>query len=662
LPDEPSQAPAPPVSEPAAAGPPDPLIGTTIDRYRVVQVIGEGGMGRVYSVEHVLLRKRMAMKLLRAEYGRNPELVRRFQNEAVAASSIGQENIVSVTDFGYTQDGIVYLVMEELQGLSLAQAIHEEPAFPPARALAIAAQICKAFAAAHAAGIVHRDLKPDNVFLVRRPGQEFAKILDFGISKVAEELTGGDAGERLTKTGMILGTPEYMSPEQSAGRPVDLRTDIYSWGIVLFEMLTGCLPFQADNPVAMLMKHQAEPPATLKDVRPDLELPDALERIVRKALAKRVQDRYQTMGEALADLPVAEPQDSTSKAPAPVAATTPPAGPPASDASKAPPLSPTYMSAAAPAPRPPAEPASPPERATPPMAARSRPTPSPTPAMAGRPQGSVSSLTPADRLQLLRPDLRKETLTPEEGFVASRLIGFTPTLEELLQTSGLPRQQSLDIINSLLGKGIVGRRAGSVVRPPPGAASELARGQERKERTKDNPFVSRFVRKQVLVRRGQESLSRGHFQEALTSFRTALALDTKDADLIRIIDDTQGRITDAEAEKLFQEGVAAERAKDFTAALERFQKAMNLRPGNARYLERVARKLFYQEGAFNEAKRLVDRAVQLQPNDPDARATLARAYLIAGLKDRAKKELQLVLTLNKDHKFAKQEMKRLRWW
>ncbi len=226
MPEEP--APAAPAGDPA----PDPLLGTTVDRYRVVQVIGEGGMGRVYSVEHVLLRKRMAMKLLRAEFGRNPELVRRFQNEAVAASSIGQENIVSVTDFGYTQDGLVYLIMEELQGVSLAQAIHEEPAFPPPRALAIAAQICKAFGAAHTAGIVHRDLKPDNVFLVRRPGVEFVKILDFGISKVSE-LTGTEDGERLTKTGMILGTPEYMTPEQSAGRPVDNRTDIYSWGWVI---------------------------------------------------------------------------------------------------------------------------------------------------------------------------------------------------------------------------------------------------------------------------------------------------------------------------------------------------------------------------------------------------------------------------------------------
>ena len=139
-------------------------------------------------------------------------------------------------------------------------------------------------------------------------------------------------------------------------------------------------------------------------------------------------------------------------------------------------------------------------------------------------------------------------------------------------------------------------------------------------------------------------------------------LDGRDADLAKIIDDTQGRIADGEAEKLFQEGVVAENKKDFAGALEHFRKAMELRPGNARYIERVARKLFYQEGAFNEAKRLVDRAVQLQPNDPEARATLARAYLIAGLKERAKKELQLVLTLNKDHKFAMQAMKRLRWW
>jgi tetratricopeptide (TPR) repeat protein len=288
-----------------------------------------------------------------------------------------------------------------------------------------------------------------------------------------------------------------------------------------------------------------------------------------------------------------------------------------------------------------------------------RPTPTPTPV---RPQGGASSAAAVERLQLLRTDLRKETLTPEEGFIASRLIGNTPTMEELLQTSGLPRPQALEIINGLLTKGILGRRAASVVRPPPGSAAEQTRDQERRERTKDNPLVSRFVRKQVLVQRGRESLARGHLKEALAGFRTAAALDARDADLVRLIEDTQGKVDQGEAERLFQEGVAAEGKKDFPVALERFRRAMELRPSNGRYVERVARKLLYQEEAFTEAKKLADRAVQLQPNDADARATLARAYLQAGLKGKAKKELETVLQLNKEHKFAKSQMKRLRWW
>ncbi|MHB8418915.1 MAG: serine/threonine protein kinase [Myxococcales bacterium] len=627
----------------------DALIGTTIDRYRLVQKIGEGGMGTVYAVEHVLLRKRMAMKLLRAEFGRNPELVQRFQNEAVAASSVGQENIVSVTDFGWTQEGIVYLVMEELQGSSLAQAISDQPGFEVRRALEVAVQICKAFTAAHAAGIVHRDLKPDNVFLVSRPGQpEFVKVLDFGISKVVE---GGADGERLTKTGMILGTPEYMSPEQSAGRPVDLRTDIYSWGVVLFEMLTGRLPFQADNPIAMLMKHQTEPPAAFADVRPDLDLSPQLERIVRKALAKRLQDRYQTMAECLVEV---QRFQAAAKDAAPMRVEGAPLPSPSApvhqngrDTLATPTPTPTPLMSRPP----PFSPRAPDSHSAP----SSTPTPTPTPLRA-------AGISAADQLVLLKGDLRKETLTPEEGFVASRLIGLNPSFGQLVEASGLPRARALEIINGLIVKGIIGKRASSAPRPAPGSAAEQSRDQERRDRTKDNPLVSRFVRKQVLVQRAREALARGHVREALASFRTAAALDPKDADLNRLIEDAQAKVDQSEAERLFQEGTAAEAKKDFAAALDRFRRAMELRPGNGRYVERVARKLLYQQEGFTEAKKLADRAVQLLPNDAEARATLARAYLIAGLKGKARRELELVLELNKEHKFARSQMKRLRWW
>src|SRR5450432_1623674 len=201
----------------------DPLVGQTLDRYRVLERLGEGGMGTVYAVEHVMLKKRMAMKLLREDLSRNRELVERFQNEAIAASRIGQENIVAVTDFGRTTADQVYLVMEELHGRALSDAIALARIFPPGRALAIAAQVTRALHAAHAAGIVHRDLKPENVILIDREGvSEFVKVLDFGISKMTEGT--GQKGQRLTKMGMVMGTPEYMSPEQATGRQVDHRS------------------------------------------------------------------------------------------------------------------------------------------------------------------------------------------------------------------------------------------------------------------------------------------------------------------------------------------------------------------------------------------------------------------------------------------------------
>ena len=290
---------------PGAPPPPDPIIGKLLDRYQVVRKIGEGGMGSVYSVEHVMLRKRMAMKLLRAELSRNHELVTRFQNEAIAASRIGQENIVQVTDFGRTPEGLVYFVMEELQGQSLAEAIRRDHGLTPERSIAIALQVCKALHAAHAVGIIHRDLKPENIVLTEREGHgEFAKVLDFGISKVSEGVNSSGSGDtqRLTQLGMIVGTPEYMSPEQASGKSIDHRSDVYSLGVVLFEMLTGRLPFEGDNALQVLMKHQTEVAPTFESLRPDRPVPAVLEVVAQRALAKRPQDRQQSMSELLLDL------------------------------------------------------------------------------------------------------------------------------------------------------------------------------------------------------------------------------------------------------------------------------------------------------------------------------------------------------------------------
>jgi serine/threonine protein kinase len=274
------------------------LVGRIIgDRYRILGRIGEGGMGTVYLCEHVALGKRMAVKVLRPEFSGDEELLRRFQHEARAASQIGQENIIDVFDFGHTAEGAAYFVMEALDGESLARLLQREQAVPLARALPILMQICRALGAAHQRGIVHRDLKPENVFVTRREdGSEFVKVLDFGISKSARS----SDGKRVTRAGSIIGTPEYMSPEQAAATSVDHRSDIYALGVLAYEMLTGRLPFQGDTPLATLLKHQSEAPISPRRWRP--ELPVEVETLVMKALVKKPEGRQQSMAEVATDV------------------------------------------------------------------------------------------------------------------------------------------------------------------------------------------------------------------------------------------------------------------------------------------------------------------------------------------------------------------------
>ena len=278
-------------------GPGDPLIGRVLgERYRVLAQIGEGGMGTVYRVEHVVLGRRMAVKVLRPEYSTDDDLVRRFQREAVAASRIGQENIVDVTDFGRTREGNLYFVMEELEGRSLATVIQGEGPVPYERAALILAQVCRALAAAHAYGIVHRDLKPDNVLVMRRAdGSDFVKVVDFGISK-----SPGEGEERLTRAGTIIGTPEYMSPEQGAAASIDHRADVYAFGILAYEVLTGTVPFQGETSVATLIEHQTRPPEPPSARRPGI--PKEFERLILKALEKKPADRQPSMVEVAEDL------------------------------------------------------------------------------------------------------------------------------------------------------------------------------------------------------------------------------------------------------------------------------------------------------------------------------------------------------------------------
>ncbi len=263
-------------------------------RYRILRQLGTGGMGSVYLCEHVALGRRYAIKVLHAGHGLDPELVSRFRQEAQAASRIHQENVVEVVDFGEDPGGDLFYVMEALEGRTLAQLMRDEAPLAVPRALLLVEQVCRALSAAHACGVVHRDVKPDNVLVERLPdGTERAKLIDFGISHVPDT-------RRLTRAGEIIGTPEYMAPEQAAGVEVDELTDVYAMGVLAFEALTGSLPLLGATPIATLVAHQTQPPPSPSSRRGSL--PPEVDALVLKALAKGKSDRFPTMAAFTAEV------------------------------------------------------------------------------------------------------------------------------------------------------------------------------------------------------------------------------------------------------------------------------------------------------------------------------------------------------------------------
>jgi serine/threonine protein kinase len=259
-------------------------------RYRIVREIGAGGMGTVYEAEHVGIGKRVALKTLLKQHTSDADLVQRFLQEARAATAIGNEHIIDVTDLGRLPDGSPYIAMELLSGTSLAQVLEDEGALSVGRAVRITRQICDALSAAHSKGIVHRDMKPENVFLTTKRGEaDFVKVLDFGISKVRK-----NEGSGVTQTGAIIGTPAYMSPEQAAGsKDVDAPTDVWAVGVMLHEMLTGTRPFDGETSIMQLMAIISNEPASLREARKDV--PGELADVVLRCLAKKTSQRMPSM-------------------------------------------------------------------------------------------------------------------------------------------------------------------------------------------------------------------------------------------------------------------------------------------------------------------------------------------------------------------------------
>ena len=278
-------------------------IGRIINqRYRLIEKVGVGGMGDVYLAEHEILKKKVAVKILHYEQSKRKDTVERFKREAIAASNMGQANIVDVTDFGYTEEGNAYFVMEFIEGQSLAEIIKEKKILPLEYVVSVSSQICVALYSAHGKGIIHRDLKPENVLVTEVNGvYPFVKIVDFGISKILhDEMSKKDKPKTLTKTGAIFGTPEYMSPEQAGGNEVGPTSDIYSLGVMMYEMLTGQIPFSDDNYMKVLHKHQYEFPE-LPSVR-NTEITSDVDALIMKCLEKKAFNRYESMFALLGDL------------------------------------------------------------------------------------------------------------------------------------------------------------------------------------------------------------------------------------------------------------------------------------------------------------------------------------------------------------------------
>ena len=283
---------------PHAPGP-DPLLGRTLlGKFKIIKLLGEGGMGAVYLGEQALgaHSRTVAIKTLHAHLSRDEKIKVRFQREVGTLATLEHPNTVQVFDFGTTEDGVLFIVMEFVKGRSIADILEKDGPIPAVRVEKILAQICGSLAEAHGKGIVHRDLKPDNIILTERAGQkDFVKVLDFGIAKRGGEADRNEA--KLTQQGMVLGTPPYMSPEQFTGEPLDLRSDIYSLAVMAYEMLTGVLPFDASTAWEWATLHMTAAPKAIEAMPNGAALPESMRSAIMRALAKNREQRFESITE-----------------------------------------------------------------------------------------------------------------------------------------------------------------------------------------------------------------------------------------------------------------------------------------------------------------------------------------------------------------------------
>lgn len=291
----------------------DPLIGTVLaGKYEIMSVVGTGGMGVVYKGRQHLMDRIVAIKMLRAQHVSDSMSVKRFQQEGKACCLLNHPHVITIYDFGVSPTGQPYMVMDFLEGVSLADIIKQDGQVGVERSIRILMQACEALDHAHRLGVVHRDLKPSNIMLIDYDGEkDFVKVVDFGVAKINSP--NDVEAQRLTQVGEVCGSPVYMSPEQCMGYELDNRSDIYSMGVVMYEALTGKLPLLGKTMVDTMSKHISEPPPPFSEARPDLYIPERLEAVIMKALAKDPEQRHQTMDDLARDLDMAIPRPGRSQ-------------------------------------------------------------------------------------------------------------------------------------------------------------------------------------------------------------------------------------------------------------------------------------------------------------------------------------------------------------